>query len=143
MKVIQDLNTKKGCQTSDTPTKVIKFNSDIFSNLIYKYFNYCIDKGEFPNDLKHASIVPIYKKNNKYEKENHRPVSILSNLSKIFEKLMYHQLYECFDNILFPSQCGFRKEYSAQHCLLVMIKKFKEAIDRGNEFGALVTVIYF
>ena len=56
---------------------------------------------------------------------------------------MYNQLYEYFDNILCQGQCGFRKEYSAQHCLLVMIKKFKEAIDRGNEFGALVTVIYF
>ena len=31
-------------------------NSDIFSNLIYKYFNYCIDKGKFPNDLKHADM---------------------------------------------------------------------------------------
>ena len=62
LKVIQDLNAKKSCQTSDTPTKIIKLNSDIFSNLIYKHFNYCIDKGEFPNDLKHADIVPIYKK---------------------------------------------------------------------------------
>ena len=52
---------------------------------------------------------------------------------------MYNQLYEYFDNILFPSQCGFRKGYSAQHCRLVVIKKFKEAIDRGNEFGALLT----
>ena len=52
---------------------------------------------------------------------------------------MYNQLYEYFDNILFPSQCGFRKGYSAQHCLLVMIEKFKEAIDRGYEFGALLT----
>ena len=100
-KVIRDLNTKKSCQTSGTPTKIIKLNSDIFSNLIYKHFNYCIDKDEFPN-LKHVNIVPVYKKNNKCEKENYRPVSILSNLSKIYEKLMYNQLYDYFDNILFP-----------------------------------------
>ena len=87
-KVIRDLNTKKSCQTSDIPTKIIKLNSDIFSNLIYKHFNYCIDKCEFPNDLKHADIVPVYKQNNKCEKENYGPVSILSNLSKIYEKLM-------------------------------------------------------
>ena len=62
---------------SDTPTKIIKSNSNIFSNLIYKHFNYCIDKGEFPNDLKQAGIVPLYKKNNKCEKENYKPVSIL------------------------------------------------------------------
>ena len=138
LKIIQDLNAKKSCQTCYAPTKIIKLNSDIFSNLIYKYFNCCIDKGEFPNDLKHADVVPINKKNNKCEKENYRPVSILSNLSKIYENLMYNQLYEYFD-ILFPSQCGFRKGYSAQHCLLVMIEKFKEAIDRSYEFGALLT----
>ena len=108
-KVIRDLNTKKGCQTSDPPTKIIKLNSDIFSNMIYKHFNYYIDKGEFLNDLKHAEIVPVYKKNNKCEKENYRPVSILSNLSKIYKKLMYNQLFDYFDNTLFPSQCGFRK----------------------------------
>ena len=114
-------------------------NSEIFSNLIYKRCNYCIEKGEFPNDLKHADIVPIYKKNNKCEKENYRPVSILPNLSKIYEKLMYNQLYKYNNNMLFPSQCDLRKGYSAQHCLLVMIERFKEAIDRGYEFGALLT----
>ena len=58
--VVRDLNTKIGSQTSETPTKIIKLNSDIFSNLIYKHFNYCIDKGKFLNDLKHADIVPLY-----------------------------------------------------------------------------------
>ena len=81
----------------------------------------------------------MYKKNNKCEKENYRPVRILSNLSKIYEKLIYHQLYEYFDNMIFPSQCDFRKAYNVQHCLLVMIGKFKEVVDRGNEFGALLT----
>ena len=52
-----------------TPTKIIKLNFDIFSNLIYKHFNYYIDKGELPNDLKHADIVLVYKKNNKWKKK--------------------------------------------------------------------------
>ena len=56
---------------------------------------------------------------------------------------MYNQLSEFFDNVLFQGQCGFLEEYSAQQILLVMIKKFKEAIGRGNEFVTLVTVIYF
>ena len=52
---------------------------------------------------------------------------------------MYKQLYGSFDNILFPCQCHFRKGYGAQHCLLVMIEKSKEAMNRGNEFGSLLT----
>ena len=59
---------KKCCQASDTSAKSIKLNSNIFSNLIYKHFNYCINKAEFPNDLKYAH--PVYKTNNKCEKEN-------------------------------------------------------------------------
>ena len=60
-------------------------------------------------------------------------------IGSAYEKLIYNQLYEYFDNTLFPSQCGFRKDYSAQHCLLVMIEKFNEAIDRDYEFCALLT----
>ena len=107
--------------------------------MVYKHFNYCIDKGEFSNDLKHADTVPVYSKNKKCKKENYRPVCILSNLSKIYEKLMYKQFYDYFDNILFQSQSVFWKRYSAQHCLLVMIEKYKKNIDRGNEFGVLLT----
>ena len=53
-------------------------------------------------------------------KENYRPVSILSKLSKIYEKLMNNQLFDDFDAIL----CGFQKGFNAQHCLLIMIEKF-------------------
>ena len=62
-----------------------------------------------------------------------------SNYSKVYEKLIYNQLYQYFENILFPSQCGFRKGYSTQHFLLLLIEKFKEAIDTSNKFGALLT----
>ena len=65
-------------------------SSSIFSNFIYKHYNYCIDKGEFLNDLKYADTVLIYKKNNKCEKENYRTVNNLLNFSKICEKLMYN-----------------------------------------------------
>ena len=102
-------------------------------------FNSCIEKGEFPDVLKHADVVPVHKKKCKTEKTNYRPVSILPNFSKIYEKLMYKQLYQYFETILLPNQCGFRKGYSAQNCLLLMIEKFKEAIDNGNKFGALLT----
>ena len=86
-------------------------------------------------DLKHADVTPIHKKKDKRDKTNYRPVSILPNISKIYEKLIYNQLYEYVDDILSPSQCGFRKGYSTQHCLLVMLEK---SVDKGNKFGALL-----
>ena len=48
---------------------------------------------------------------------------------------MYQQLYEHFNSILSPNQCGFRKGYSTQHCLMVMLKKFKESRNKREEFG--------
>ena len=92
---------------------------------------------DFQISCNNLIIVPIHQKKSKCKKENYRPVSVLSNLSKIHQKLLYNQLCDYFDIILFPSQCGFRNKFTAQYCLLVMTEKFKEAIDRRNEFGAI------
>ena len=56
IKVIRNSNVRKSCQTTDIPTKVIKLNSDSLAKFIYKHFNYCIDRGEFPNELKDTDL---------------------------------------------------------------------------------------
>ena len=89
------------------------------------HFNYCIANGEFPDELKHAYVIAVHKKNEKCNKTNYRPVSILTNISKIYEKLLYDQLSKYFDSLLATNQCGFRKDISSQYCLLVMLEKFK------------------
>ena len=114
-------------------------NEDIFAGFIAKDFNNCVDKGVFPDDLKHADVTPMHKKKDKCDKTNYRSVIILPNISKICEKLIYNQLYDYFDDILSPSQCGFCKGHSTQHCELIKLEKFKESVDKGNEFGALLT----
>ena len=52
---------------------------------------------------------------------------------------MYQLFYKHFNSILSPKQCGFRKGYSAQHSLIVMLEKFKESRDKKEEFGAFFT----
>ena len=78
----------------------------------------------------------------KTSKDNYRPVSILSNISKIYETLMFKQISEYFELILSKFQCGFRKGYSAQHCLLAMLEKWKSAVDNKKTFGALLTDLF-
>ena len=114
-------------------------NADIFANFICLHFNYCIDIGEFPQEFQHADIIPVHKKKEKSDKTNYRPVSILPNLSRIYEKLIYDQLYDYFDKIHLLSQCEFRKGYSFYHCQLAMLENFKRSVADGNEFGALLT----
>ena len=63
----------------------------------------------------------IYKKGSHTGKENYRPVSILTSLSKVFERLLYQQMYSFTESILSINQCGFRKGFSAQHCFITML----------------------
>ena len=89
--------------------------------------------------MKNAIITPVYKKGTKTSKDNYRPASILSNISKIYERLMFKQISEYFEPILSKFQCGFRKGFSVQHCLLSMLEKWKMAIDNKKTFGELLT----
>ena len=100
--------------------------------------NASVRSSKFHNELKEADIVTVHKKKSKLSKENYRPISILPNISKVYERCLYDQMSEFFD-IFSKYQCGFRKGYSAQHCLLVMIEKWKKIVDNGGAFGALLT----
>ena len=83
-KEILNLNLVKASQDSDIPTKIIKKNSDIFSDILLKEFNKSLEICKFPSSLKIANVSPVYKKGNRSDKGNYRPVSILPNLSKNF-----------------------------------------------------------
>ena len=89
--------------------------------------------------FKLADVTPIFKKGSKTLKDNYRPISILSNVSKIFERPIFKQISAFFDNIFSTYQCGFRKGYSAQHCLVAMLEKWKFCNDKKKYFGALLT----
>ena len=138
-KQIQNLDVLKACREDDIPTKIIKENSEIFTDVIEKNLSTCFVKAQFPNSLKLADVRPIHKKDSRNEKSNYRPVSILSNISKIYERIIAAQITVFFDNILSKYQCGFRKGFSAQHCLLRLIETWRKYIDSGKVAGALLT----
>ena len=120
---IRLLKLNKASQYSDIPTKIIKENSDIFSNFICESINNSIKSSIFPSCLKHVDVTPLHKNCNKSLKENYRPVSILPILSKVFERSMFKQMSNFFDNIFSKYQYGFRKGFSTQQCLLALLKK--------------------
>ena len=86
----------------------------------------------FPSNLKAADFLTIQKK-------NYRPISILPTLSKIYEGCMCDQMYKYFDQILSKYQWGLRWDFNTQHCLLVIVEKMKEVLDKGCLGGALLT----
>ena len=138
-KEILNLNVAKASQDSDIPTKIIKKNSDIFSDILFKEFNKALEICKFASCLKMANVTPVYKKGNRSDKDNYCPVSILPNLSKIFERSLRKQVFTFYEDILSKYQCGFRKEHSVQYYLLALIEKWKHSVDHGKAFRPLLT----
>ena len=138
-KEILNLGVSKVSQDSDIPIKIIKVNADIFAEVLYNVFNRSLEVGEFPSGMKLANVTLVHKKGSRYDKGNYRPVSILSNLSKVFERCLHKQISDFFDTILSKYQRGFRKGHGAQHCLIALLEKWRESLDRGLEFGILLT----
>ena len=93
----------------------------------------------FPLDLKLADVLPAYQKKSKSTTKSYRPVSILSNKSKVYERCIYHQIHSYFHKILSRKQCGFLKGYNAQNCFIALIEKSKKIVDNGGAFGILLT----
>ena len=138
-KEISNLKSGKAVRSNDIPTKIIKDFKDLFATFIYNNCNKCLLHGTFPEDLKTAEVVPVHKKKKRTDKNNCRPVSILSNISKIYERSFSNQMYDYFDSIFLKYQCGFRKGHIPQHCLLYMTQKIKQARDNNNLFAAVLT----
>ena len=138
-KKILNLDVKKACQDTDIPTKIIKENCDIFADFIFQNFNNGIASSVFPTSVKNANIAPVIKKDSKNIESNYRPVSILSDISKIYERCLCSQISKFFEEKLSDYQCAFRKGFNAQHCLVIMIEKWGKGLDKGEGFGVLLT----
>ena len=119
--------------------KILKENADYFAEVIGIQFNESISSSKFLSSFECPNITPIFKDQSRNHKNNYRPVSILHAVLKFFEKLVNNQLSTYFGKILSKIQCGFRKGFSTQHCLLLMIEKWKHAVDNGKVFGTLLT----
>ena len=87
--------------------------------------NKSLVQGKFPNLLKYANVCPIYKKNDVDKCENDRPISLLSNISKIFEKIMYTRLWNFLSEseILFERQFGFGKNHSTNPGIISIVEE--------------------
>ena len=139
LKEIRRLSAKKAVQDTDIPVKALKENAEFFTEQICCQFNEVMCSSKFPATFKFANLTPVFNQETRNLKDNYRPISILPIISKVFEKLICRQLSNDFNNTFSKFQCGFRKGFNAQHCLLLMIDKWKKAVDNSKAFGALLT----
>ena len=83
-----------------------------FLNFSFVNINHSINSSTSSEQLQWVDVKPVLKKNSRTDKENYRSISILANISKIYETCLYKQLYDYFDVIFLRNQCGFRKGFS-------------------------------
>ena len=99
--VIQNLNSKKAAGPENILIKYYKLASEWIANFLSKYFNKCIEHGYFPSALKLAKVNPVFKSGKHSLMNNYRPISLLSPLTKVFEKLISTRLTKFLEKIKF------------------------------------------
>ena len=98
-----------------------------------------MSKCTFPEELKAGDITSLLKQEDTLSKKNHRPITVLPAVSKIFERLMGNQMLSFVQSFLSPLTCGFREGYSTQHALLRLIEACNKSIDSGGIAGVVLT----
>jgi hypothetical protein len=93
-----------------------------------------MEKAIFPDKLKIAKIIPLFKSGDKTDPSNYRPISLLNTVSKIFEKVIHGRMLNFINkhNILYSNQFGFRAKHSTEFALIKLIDTISEALDNNN-----------
>ena len=138
-KKLKDVNERKAAGLDKIPYKLLKIAAVIVAPSLTQIFNKIISTGIFPTDWKLAKVTPIFKKGKKDEMNNYRPISVISVVAKIFEKLIFEQLYEYLNNnnLISASQSGFRTLHSTLTALIETVDNWSINIDNGLLNGVI------
>ena len=131
--IVRQLKSNKPLGPSNIPAWALKDCLKIIAEPLTYLINAFLEKGRFPNQLKRAHVVPIYKTGDTKEPKNYRPISITSAISKIFEKVIRNQMVEYFNrhNHLSPIQFGFRAKFSTSDALLYATENIRSDINNN------------
>ena len=115
--IINSLNSKNSLGYDEITTKILKLCTNQTSKPLAFIFNKSISVGIFPERLKYANVISLYKKGVLAVMDNYRPISLLPLFSKILEKAMYCRLNQHLQvhKLLATEQYGFRKGLSTEH----------------------------
>ena len=114
MEVLNNLKQKLSCGHDGISSRLLKASKNEISKPLTLIINQTLTSGIFPDTLKIANIIPLFKKGDKTLLENYRPISILPAISKIFERIMFNQIHNHFSthNLFYSGQYGFRANHS-------------------------------
>ena len=131
LKIINTFLPKTSSGEDGLSMKILKRIKHIIVDSLSLIINQSLNTGIFPENLKLAKVLPLFKKGDTHIVDNYRPISLLPAISKIFERVVFCQLYEYFDreNLLYISQYGFRKGHSTESACLEFLDKIMKDLD--------------
>ena len=136
-KEIENLDTKKSSTYGSIPATILKQCVNAYLPHLTNSINYSIQHSSFLQELKLSEVIPVYKKLDPLQKENYRPVSLAPHVSKVFERIIHKQITNYMTDKLAYSITGFKKSHGTQNSLVVMLEKWKRALDKGEYVSVL------
>ena len=129
------LNTSKAMGPDNIHPRVLKEASACLAKPLSDLFNYSLEHSVYPSSWKCANVIPIHKKSDRKIVSNYRPVSLLSIVGKVMERIIHKHVYNFLlaTNYLTPFQSGFRPGDSTTNQLIFMYNSFLKAVDQGKE----------
>ena len=130
--LISILNPSKSVSPNNIPIKLLKIIGSSVSQFLALLVNQSFQSGIFPDKLKIAKVISLFKRGNPEIPSNYRPISLLPIFSKIFEKLMYRRLYRFLEihKVLYSLQFGFQENHSIDHALVSLTEAVRNTL--GN-----------
>ena len=135
LRIILSLNNSKSTGPNSIPTEILKLLGPSICVPLKEIINISFATGIYPEKLKIAEIVAVLKnKGDPRQVNNYRPISLLSNINKIFEKLVYSRLFSFLElhQCIFELQFGFRSKHSTNHALTSLTETIRDALDGSN-----------
>ena len=139
MKAIDRLENKSSSGHDGISNKLLKLVKNELKKPLTLIINQMITTGIFPEAFKISKITPLYKKGDHSLLTNYRPISLLPTISKVFERIIYDQMYEYLNenNLLAKEQIGFRKNHSTEYAAISLVDHISKQMEHGKTPGAL------
>lgn len=131
---IIQLKNKKSTGCDEIPVDLLKKCAPILTLPLTHIINQMFQYGKYPQALKEAWVKPIHKKGEKNNFDNYRPISLLSNVNKIFERIIFDRVMQFFEKkkILVEQQCGFRKGKSTIDALYRVLNSVIKSLNKNQ-----------
>ena len=132
--MLSKLCKSKATGLDDISARFLRECCDLIAPSLSIIFNRSIVTGIFPDEWKLSKVFPLFKQGNRSDLDNYRPISVIPIVAKVFERIVYDQLYEYLieNNLLSSRQSGFRSLHSTVTALLEATDSWAYDIDAGN-----------